>query len=182
LKPTLSERKGDFQRMAIFAEARAGSRPLQGFPRRPHARPSITPRTYRQPNDLDRERNSGTGEKFANQVIEMMKTCRSLIPVSRMSSGPRYARISAAEAYSSIGLGNLTRKKYDAAAAAFKERGGSQFAPRAGLHGSASPPRCRWQAKNEEAVTWCDKVLAIPDAHPQIKSLATQIKSNATKK
>ena len=36
--------------------------------------------------------------------------------------------------------------------------------------------------KNEEAVTWCDKVLAIPDAHPQIKSLATTIKTNATKK
>ena len=31
--------------------------------------------------------------------------------------------------------------------------------------------------KNDEAIVWCDKVTAIPDVHPQIKTVATQIRA-----
>ena len=35
--------------------------------------------------------------------------------------------------------------------------------------------------KHDEAILWCDKVLAIPDVHATIKSLATQIRAGSVK-
>jgi hypothetical protein len=35
--------------------------------------------------------------------------------------------------------------------------------------------------KNDEAIALCDKVVAIPDVHPQIKQVATQIRAAAVK-
>ena len=35
--------------------------------------------------------------------------------------------------------------------------------------------------KNDEAIALCDKVAAIPDAHPQIKSVAAAIRAAAVK-
>ena len=35
--------------------------------------------------------------------------------------------------------------------------------------------------KNDEAIVWCDKVAATPDVHPQIKSIATQVRAAAVK-
>ena len=39
----------------------------------------------------------------------------------------------------------------------------------------------RLDARTDEAIVWCDKVAAIPDAHPQIKSVASQIRAGAIK-
>ena len=35
--------------------------------------------------------------------------------------------------------------------------------------------------KNDEAIVMCDKVMAVPDVHPQIKSVATAIRAAAVK-
>ena len=77
------------------------------------------PRT-RGANDLDREEKLGKAEKYANQVIEMMKTLPKPNPQITDEQWAEAKKDSAAEAYNAIGLANLTRKKYDAAAAAFK--------------------------------------------------------------
>ena len=35
--------------------------------------------------------------------------------------------------------------------------------------------------KNDEAITWCDKILADASAHPQIKQLAGSVRAAALK-
>ena len=85
-----------------------------------------------------------------------------------------------AEAYNAIGVANLTRKKYDAAAAAFKSAVDANSRPEpAYMVRLASALQSG--GKNDEAIVWCDKVAAIPDAHPQIKNVALQIRAGAVK-
>jgi hypothetical protein len=35
--------------------------------------------------------------------------------------------------------------------------------------------------KNDEAIVWCDKVMATADVHPQIKNVASQVRAAAVK-
>src|SRR3982750_3618223 len=102
------ERKGDFNRMQIFAE-----RVLETDPRDFRAALMLAKHfaTHTGPNDLDREEKLAKGEKYANQVIEMMKTLPKPNPGITDEQWADVRKDSTAEAYSSIGLGNLTRKK-----------------------------------------------------------------------
>ena len=86
----------------------------------------------------------------------------------------------AAEAYNAIGVANLTRKKYDAAAVAFKSAVDANSRPEpAYMVRLASALQSG--GKNDEAIAMCDKVTAIPDAHPQVKQVAGQIRAAAIK-
>ena len=73
-------------------------------------------------NDLDREEKLGKAEKYANEVIDMMKTPPKPNPQITDEQWAEAKKDSTAEAYNAIGLANLTRKKYDVAAAEFKRR------------------------------------------------------------
>jgi len=86
----------------------------------------------------------------------------------------------AAEAYNNIGLANLTRKNYVAAAAGFKSAVDANSRPEpAYMVRLASALQSG--GKNDEAISWCDKVAAMPDAHPQVKSVAAAIRALAVK-
>jgi tetratricopeptide (TPR) repeat protein len=172
------ERKGDFNRMEIYAE-----RVLEADPKDFRAALMLAKHyaTHTGVNDLDREEKLAKGEKYANQVIEMMKTLPKPNPAITDEQWTEARKDSTAEAYSAIGLGNLTRKKYDAAAAAFKSAVEANSRPEPAYMVRLASA-LQMAGKNEEAVTWCDKVLATPDVHPTIKQLATTIKANATKK
>jgi hypothetical protein len=77
-------------------------------------------------------------------------------------------------------VANLTRKKYDAAAAAFKSAVDANSRPEpAYMVRLASALQSG--GKNDEAIALCDKVAAIPDVHPQIKQVAGQIRAAAVK-
>src|SRR5258707_338564 len=83
---------------------------------------------------------------------------------------------SAAEGYNAIGLANLTRKNYVAAAAGFKSAVDTNSRPEpAYMVRLASALQAG--GKNDEAVVWCDKVIATPEVHPTIKNLAIQIRA-----
>jgi tetratricopeptide (TPR) repeat protein len=136
--------------------------------------------TTTRENDLDREEKLGKEEKYANQVIEMMKTAPKPNPAIPDDQWVDIRKDIAAEAYNAIGLGNLTRKKYDAAAANFKQAVEANSRPEpAYMVRLASALQAA--GKNDDAITWCDKILADAGAHPQIKSLATNIRAAAVK-
>jgi tetratricopeptide (TPR) repeat protein len=171
------ERKGDFNRMEIFAE-----RVLEADPKDFRATLMLAKHyaMHTGQNDLDREEKLGKAEKYANQVIEMMKTAPKPNTAITEEQWTEVKKDSAAEGYNAIGLANLTRKKYDAAAAAFKGAVEANSRPEpAYMVRLASALQSA--GKNDEAIVWCDKVTAIPDAHPQIKSVATQIRAGAIK-
>jgi tetratricopeptide (TPR) repeat protein len=171
------QRKGDWDKMLIYAE-----RVLEADPKDFRATLMLANyySTRTRENDLDREEKLGKAEKYANQVLDMMKTAPKPNPQITDEQWTDAKKDTTAEAYNNIGLANLTRKKYDAAAAAFKSAVDANSRPEpAYMVRLASALQSG--GKNDEAIVWCDKVAAIPDAHPQIKSVASQIRAGAIK-
>jgi tetratricopeptide (TPR) repeat protein len=171
------QRKGDWDKMLIYAE-----RVLEADPKDFRATLMLANyySTRTRENDLDREEKLGKAEKYANQVIEMMKTAAKPNPQITDEQWTEAKKDTAAEAYNAIGVANLTRKKYDAAAAAFKSAVDANSRPEpAYMVRLASALQSG--GKNDEAIALCDKVTAIPDAHPQVKQVAAQIRAAAVK-
>ena len=137
-------------------------------------------RRVREETDLDKEEKLGKSEKYANSTIEMMKTLPKPNPQITDDQWAEAKKDTTAEAYNCIGLANLTRKKYDAAAASFKTAVDTNSRPEpAYMVRLASALQSA--GKNDDAIVWCDKVTAIPDAHPQVKAVAAQIRAAAVK-
>jgi len=171
------QRKGDFDHMVIFAE-----RTLEVNPQDFRATLMLANyyATHTRENDLDREEKLGKAEKYANSVIEMMKTLPKPNPQITDEQWADAKKDTTAEGYNAIGLANLVRKKYDAAAASFKSAVDANSRPEpAYMVREASALQSA--GKNDEAIALCDKVTAIPDVHAQIKSVAASIRAAAVK-
>jgi tetratricopeptide (TPR) repeat protein len=171
------QRKGDFDHMVIFAE-----RALETSPQDFQASLMLAKHyaIHTRENDLDREEKLGKAEKFANQVIETMKTIAKPNPQLPDDQWVEIKKDLAAEGYNVIGLANLTRKKYDVAAAAFKSAVDVNSHPEPAYMVRVASA-LQSGGKNDEAILWCDKVTAMPDAHPQVKAVAAQIRALAVK-
>lgn len=128
-------------------------------------------------NDLDREEKLGKAEKYAKDAIANVKDAVKPNPQVSDAQWDEFKKGISARAHSAIGLGNLTRKKYDVAAAEFKTAADDDPQP-AYLVREASALQS--SGKNTEAAEICDKLLADPNLHPAIKQVATQIKTQAT--
>lgn len=171
------QRKGDYDHMLIFAE-----RVLEVSPQDFRALLMIGNyyATRTRENDLDKEEKLGKAEKAANQVIEMMKTLPKPNPGITDDQWADAKKDTTAEGYNLIGLANLTRKKYDVAAANFKQAVDANSRPEpAYMVREASALQAG--GKNDEAIALCDKVVAVPDVHPQIKNVANSIRAAAVK-
>jgi tetratricopeptide (TPR) repeat protein len=171
------QRKGDSDHMLIFAE-----RVLEVSPQDFRATMMLANyyATRTRENDLDREEKLGKAEKYANQLIDMMKTLPKPNPGLTDEQWTDAKKDTTAEAYNAIGLANLTRKKYDVAAAAFKSAVDANSQPEpAYMVREASALQAG--GKNDEAIALCDKVIAFPNVHPQIKGVATAIRGAAVK-
>ena len=171
------QRKGDFDHMVIFAE-----RVLETSPQDFQAALMLAKHyaSHTRENDLDREEKLGKAEKFANQVIETMKTLAKPNPQLPDDQWVEIRKDFAAEGYNALGMASLVRKNYVAAAAAFKSAADTNSHPEpAYMVRLASALQSG--GKNDEAILWCDKVTAMPDAHPQVKSVAAAIRAAAVK-
>ena len=171
------QKKGDLDHMVIYAD-----RVLEVNPSDFQAELMLAKyyATHTRENDLDREEKLGKTEKYANAVIEAMKTMPKPNPQIPDDQWVDVRKDFTADGYNDIGMANLTRKKYDAAAAAFKSAVDTTSHPEpAYMVRLASALQSA--GKNDEAIVWCDKVTAMPDAHPQVKSVATNIRAVAVK-
>lgn len=171
------QKKNDQEHMVIYAE-----RAIEANPNDFNSTLMLANyyATRTRENDLDREEKLGKAEKYANTVIGMTKSAPKPNPQLTDEQWDAAKKDIAAEAYNAIGLANLTRKKYDAAATAFKTAVDTNSRPEpAYMVRLASALQAG--GKNDEAIMWCDKVLADPQTHPQIKSVATNIKNAAVK-
>jgi tetratricopeptide (TPR) repeat protein len=169
------EKKKDPEHMVIFAE-----RALEANPQNFQATLMLAKyyASNTRENDLDREEKLGKAEKYANQVIAMMKDAPKPNPQIPDDQWVDVKKDISAEAYNAIGLGNLTRKKYDAAAANFKQAVDTNSRPEpAYMVRLASALQSA--GKNDEAIVWCDKVLADTTVHPQIKQVAQSVRAAA---
>lgn len=131
-------------------------------------------------NDLDKEEKLASADKYFNLTIEDLKTAQKPNPQltdAQWEEGKKYL---IADAHNGLGMVALTRKKYDAAIAEFRaavDTDGSEPTYQVRLASALQSV-----GKNDEAVAICDKVLANPQLHPQIKAVAQSIKAQASKK
>jgi tetratricopeptide (TPR) repeat protein len=130
-------------------------------------------------HDLDREEKLGKVEKYANGAIENVKDAAKPNPQITDEQWAEFKKGIVARAHNAMGMAGLTRKKYDVAAAEFKTA--AENDPQATFE-VREASALQSLGKNDEAVALCDKVLAEPNLHPQIKQVATQIKAAASAK
>lgn len=133
--------------------------------------------TKTRENDLDKEEKLTKATKYLNDAITNVQAAAKPNPQlsdAQWEEGKKYV---VAEAHNGLGMAALVRKKYDVAAAEFKLAADTDPQPAylvrlaSALHSGG---------KEAEAIAICDKVLADPQLHPQIKNVATQIKNAAT--
>ena len=171
------QKKGDFNKMEICAD-----RVLEINPQDWQALLMLAEyyATHTRENDLDREEKLGKVEKYASLLAEVMKTEPK--PTAQVTD-EQWATIrkdTAAEGYNAIGLANMTRKKYDAAAASFRTALDTVAGPEPAYMVRLALA-LQNAGMNEEAIAWCDKALAVPNVHPQVKDYAQKIRAMAVK-
>jgi len=135
--------------------------------------------TTTRENDLDKEEKLSKAEKYLNGTIETMKTAPKPNPQITDQQWDDGKKQITAEAHNGLGLVALARKKYDVAVTEFKMAvdGDPQ-----GAYSVRLASAYQQAGKNAEALEIVDKLLADPQLHPAIKSVAMQVKAAASKK
>jgi tetratricopeptide (TPR) repeat protein len=127
-------------------------------------------------NDLDKEEKLGKAEKNLKDAIANVNTVAKPNPQltdAQWDEGKKYVT---AQAHNGLGMVALVRKKYDVAADEFKLASDADPQPAYQVRLASAYESA---GKHAEAIAVCDKVLADPQLHPQIKTVATQIKNAA---
>ena len=183
----------DFKETALYMEADAYKQKRDDTKAQLYAEQAlqVNPKSYQasimlaeivvqgtRETDLDREEKLNRAAKYANDAIEFSKDAPKPNPQVSDQQWDEFRKGIAARAHSAMGLAALTRKKYDVAAAEFKTAVESDPQP-AYLVREASALQAG--GKNDEAVAICDKIIADPQTHPQIKQVAMQVKAAASK-
>jgi len=170
------EQKGDADKAIIFAEKVLDVSP-KNFQATLLIGQTLAQRT--RENDLDKEEKLSRAEKLLTGTIDNLKTATKPNPQLPDAQWEEAKVFIGAEAHNSLGLIALTRKKYDAAVKEFQTAVTSDPQPAYAVRLASA---LQQQGKNAEAIAIVDKLLADPSLHPQIKSVAQNIKQVASQK
>ena len=129
-------------------------------------------------NDLDKEEKLAKSEKYAKDSIDFVQSAVKPNPQIPDAQWDEFKKGIVARAHNAIGLGNLTRKKYDTAAAEFKAAADADPQPAYVVRQASA---LQAGGKNDEAIALCDKLLADANLHPMIKQVAQQVRAAAVK-
>jgi len=131
-------------------------------------------------NDLDKDEKLAQSEKYFHATIDNLKDAQKPNPQltdAQWEEGKKYL---IADAHNGLGMVALNRKKYDVAVTEF--RAAAEGAPDEPSYQVRLASSLLSSGKNDEAVAICDKLLANPQLHPQIRQVAQNIKATAAKK
>lgn len=165
--------KGDADRAQIF-----GERVLEVNPKNFQAMLMVGESLvqHTRENDLDKEEKLGKSERYLNQTIDVLKTAPKPNPQLTDQQWDEARKYVTAEAHNGLGLVALTRKKFDVAIAEFKAAIQGDDQPAYEVRLASADQQA---GKYDEAISTCDKVLADPQLHPQIKQVAQSIRAMA---
>jgi tetratricopeptide (TPR) repeat protein len=122
-------------------------------------------------NDLDLNEKLTRSDKFAKQALETLKDAPKPNPGIPDDQWNAAKKDYASQAHEAFALANVLRKKYDPAIAEYKEA----------VEGAATPDpttmvrmgQCyNLAGKPDDAIAILDKVMALPNLHPQIRQFA----------
>ena len=169
------QQKRDFTKAQIYAE-----QALQVNPKSYQASimlAELIAKSTRE-NDLDKEEKLTKSEKYAKDAMDFVKDAPKPNPQVTDQQWDEFKKGVVARAHDALGLGALVRKKFDVAAGEFKLAVENDPQP-AFIVQEASALQSA--GKNDEAIALCDKIIADPQGHPQIKQVAQQVRAAAVK-
>ncbi len=167
--------KGDLDKAQIYNERALETNP-KSFQASLALGEMLAQRT--RENDLDKEEKLQRAEKYLNGTIEQLKTAAKPNPQLPDAQWEEAKKYLTARAHNGLGLVALDRKKYDVAIAEFKTA--AEGDPQEPTYEVRLASAYQSSGKNQEAVAICDKLLAQPNLHPQIKAVTEQIKKAAS--
>ena len=167
--------KNDVENMVIWSE-----RVLEAEPKNYNAMLMIAAGLAQRTRefDLDKEEKLSRAEKMAKSAEELVKTAAKPRPDLPDEQWESAKKDYSAQAHEALGLVANSRKKYDVAIAEYK----------LAIETAANPDPATMvrlgavynvAGKPDEAIAIIDKLLAMPEVHPQIKQFAQAEKARA---
>ena len=167
--------KNDVENMVIWSE-----RVLEAEPKNYNAMLMIAAGLAQRTRefDLDKEEKLSRAEKMAKSAEELVKTAAKPRPDLPDDQWESAKKDYSAQAHEALGLVANSRKKYDVAIAEYK----------LAIETAANPDPATMvrlgavynvAGKPDDAIAIIDKLLAMPDVHPQIKQFAQAEKARA---
>jgi tetratricopeptide (TPR) repeat protein len=139
---------------------------------------SLTQRT--REFDLDKEEKLGKAEKMAKQALDVIPTLAKPRPDITDAQWEGAKKDGLAEAHQAMAMAAVSRKKYDVAIAEYKQSVEIASSPDAATMVRLGSTY-NMAGKPADAIAVLDKVLAMPNLHPQIKAAAEAEKKNSEK-
>jgi len=172
-----AQQKNDFEKMVIYAE-----RTLEADPKNYTAMLMLASGLAQRTRefDLDKEEKLARAEKYANSAMELIKTSTKPRPDLPDEQWEAAKKDFTAQAYESLGLTAMVRKKYDVAVTNFKSatETGAQPDPATMVRLASAYNHL---GKPDEAIAVLDKLNTLPEVNPQIKQVAQAERNNAVK-
>ena len=162
------QQKGDADNMLIYAE-----RALDADPKSYQAMLLLGSgyATRTREHDLDKEDKLAKAEGYANKALEALKTAEKPRPDLTDEEWAQGKRQLVAQAHEILGTSAVVRKKYDVAIAEYKTamEGDSNPDPTTMVRLAAAYNQA---GKPEDALAVIEKVMAMDNVNPQVRSVA----------
>lgn len=171
------QQKNDSENTIIFAEKCLEADP-KFFGAQIMIASSLASRT--KEFDLDKEEKLGRAEKMAKAALELIPTAPKPNPQLPDDQWEGAKKDFAAQAHESLGMIAMVRKKYDDCATEFNFSVTNAATPDPAVMLRLASCQIKVN-KLDEALANVDKALADPNAVPQVKAAATQLKMDINK-
>ena len=169
------QQKGEAEKAIVYSE-----RALEANPKHYQAMLMLAELTAQRTgeHDLDREEKLTRAEKYANSAIETVRVAPKPNPQLTDEQWTAGKKDIEAQAHQALGMVALTRKKNDVAITEFKTAvdGASQPEPAFSVRLAQAYVAA---GKYDEGIATAQKVMDIPNVHPQIRQVAQAIRASA---
>lgn len=170
-----AQQKNDFEKMVVYAERTLEADP-KNYPAMLMLANGIAQRT--REFDLDKEEKLKRSEKYAKDAMEIVKTAPKPRPDIPDADWENAKKSYLAQGYEALGLNAMVRKKYGDAATQFQSALEASPEPATAVRLAAA---YNLSNQPDQAIATLDKLNAMPDVHPAIKTAAAQERNNAVK-
>jgi tetratricopeptide (TPR) repeat protein len=171
-----AQQKGDLPQIVTW-----GERLMQADPNDISSRVTLAEATasHTRDNDLDKAQSIQKTRDYAQKALDLLNANPKAPEGIPEAEWPGYKKQMTAQAYDAMGQANALEKKYPDAIANYKQA--AETDPAAAVSVARMAKAYFDNKQYDDAISTADKVLAMNDAQPTVKSFAQTQKDNATK-
>jgi tetratricopeptide (TPR) repeat protein len=170
-----AQEKNDFPKMVIYAERTLEVDP-QNYAAMLMLATGLSQRT--REFDLDREEKLAKSDKYATSAIALIQKADKPRPDIPDAQWEMAKKEYTSQAHEALGFSAMLRKKYDVAVTEFKASVETAATPDAATMVRLADAEIE-AGKPDDAIALLDKVNAMPDLNPQVKTVAQSEKVKA---